>query len=388
MGPLQARPAHRPYPRRRSAGHQCRPMGDRRRARLGIFLGAERGRPPLAHPVHGRRLQAGDLRLPGHRPAQFDAFRQTVTERAAAASDAAHDSEGWAREFRDLSIDASFRSSPPILQLVDAVIDEVGHDAMGLKRRPNPPRRGACRPPRRSAVVAALLAAASRRGGRGRRGGLGRRARPPLRRRARAPDPPWLDEAAPLASTERPLCAGDILVLVRSRTALASLLVARLYAHDVPVAGIDRLHLSKPLAVKDLLAAIGFAVQPHDDLNLAGLLVSPIIGLDQDQLLELSYNRRGSLWRACRRAATRPEINPVFVILATSSKAPTTSPRRVSSKISSRAPPTPAASCSNGSARRRATRSRSWSPARSNSKRRKAPRSIASSPGSPAARSR
>ena len=33
MGALQARPAHRPYPGRRGAGHQCRPMGDRRRAR-------------------------------------------------------------------------------------------------------------------------------------------------------------------------------------------------------------------------------------------------------------------------------------------------------------------------------------------------------------------
>ena len=32
----------------------------------------------------------------------------------------------------------------------------------------------------------------------------------------------WLDEATPLASTERPLCAGDILILVRSRTAAAS----------------------------------------------------------------------------------------------------------------------------------------------------------------------
>ena len=37
------------------------------------------------------------------------------------------------------------------------------------------------------------------------------------------------------------------------------------------MAGIDRLHLHKPLAVKDLLSAVGFAVQPLDDLNLAAL---------------------------------------------------------------------------------------------------------------------
>ena len=42
-----------------------------------------------------------------------------------------------ALEFRDLSIDASFRSAPAILDVVDAVIDEVGHAAMGLPERPN-----------------------------------------------------------------------------------------------------------------------------------------------------------------------------------------------------------------------------------------------------------
>ena len=46
----------------------ARPMGDRRRAGRRIFLRQSGGRRTLAHLVHGRRLQAGDLRLPGHRP--------------------------------------------------------------------------------------------------------------------------------------------------------------------------------------------------------------------------------------------------------------------------------------------------------------------------------
>ena len=70
----------------------------------------------------------------GTDPKQFDTFRDLVAERAAAAADAARDSEGWAREFRDLSIDASFRSSPPILQLVDALIDEVGTGEQGREQ--------------------------------------------------------------------------------------------------------------------------------------------------------------------------------------------------------------------------------------------------------------
>ena len=53
----------------------------------------------------------------GTDPREFERYRELESrDRAAAAAEAAQDSEGWAREFRDLSIDASFRSSPPILR--------------------------------------------------------------------------------------------------------------------------------------------------------------------------------------------------------------------------------------------------------------------------------
>ena len=106
------------------------------------------------------------------------------------------------------------------------------------------------------------------------------------------------------------MSAGDVLILVRSRGELASLIVARLFEAGVPVAGIDRLHLQEPLAVKDLLAAVAFAAQPLDDLNLANLLVSPLIGWSQELLLELAYGRGSiSLWqRLGERADSRPEF--------------------------------------------------------------------------------
>ena len=110
-----------------------------------------------------------------------------------------------------------------------------------------------------------------------------------------------------MATTKRPLDAGRHPDPGPQPDELASLIVARLYAEGVPVAGIDRLHLHKPLAVKDLLAAIGFAVQPLDDLNLANLLVSPLIGWTQDQLYELAYGRQGKLWT---ELATRREEQP------------------------------------------------------------------------------
>ena len=125
-----------------------------------------------------------------------------------------------------------------------------------------------------------------------------------------------VEEAPVLASTRRPLTPGDILVLVRSRGELASLIVARLFSAGVPVAGVDRLHLHEPLAVQDLLAAVKFAVQPNDDLSLACLLVSPLIGWDQDQLRALAYGRKGSLWRELRqRAAEFPEAHAALAEL-------------------------------------------------------------------------
>jgi len=116
-----------------------------------------------------------------------------------------------------------------------------------------------------------------------------------------------IDEGPILGSTGRKLTPGDVLVLVRSRGELASLVVARLFARGVPVAGVDRLHLHEPLAVQDLLAAIRFAVQPGDDLSLANLLVSPLLGWDQDQLFELAHGRQSSLWRELRERAGEGE---------------------------------------------------------------------------------
>src|SRR5690606_11695791 len=96
----------------------------------------------------------------------------------------------------------------------------------------------------------------------------------------------WLDAAPWINNRGKPkrLEPQDILILVRRRSELASLIVARLHAEGVPVAGVDRLRLNAPLAVRDLLGAIRFAAQPHDDLNLAALLVSPLIGWSQDDL--------------------------------------------------------------------------------------------------------
>ena len=69
---------------------------------------------------------------------------------------------------------------------------------------------------------------------------------------------------------------------------------------------MDRLRLQAPLGVQDLMAALRFAAQPEDDLNLAGLLVSPLIGWSQDELMHRAVPRKGSLWRHIRDNSAVP----------------------------------------------------------------------------------
>ncbi|HET9335422.1 MAG TPA: double-strand break repair helicase AddA [Sphingomicrobium sp.] len=231
----------------------------------------------------------------GTNPREYEEFRANISARAALLLETANEAEVRAREFRDLSIDASFRSSSPVLEVVDALIDEVGFRGMGLSEPPNPHRAFHADRPGRVELWPAFETAAAEYVDEGEEGWIDE----PVRLYADAlalQVKRWLAEAPVLATTKRPLAPGDILILVRSRTELASLIVARLYAQGIPVAGIDRLHLHKPLAVKDLLAAIKFAVQPLEDLNLAGVLVSPLIGWSQEQLYELAHGDRRKLW--------------------------------------------------------------------------------------------
>ena len=214
-----------------------------------------------------------------------------------------------ATEFRDLSIAASFRSAQPILDVVDRVIDTLGPEAMALSRRPPVHRAHHRDRPGQVELWQPFEPEFDDEEEEGEETWITLRARryaDALAERIRD----LVEEAPYLPSKKRPLTPGDVLVLVRSRGELASLIVARLFSAGVPVAGVDRLHLHEPLAVQDLLAAVKFAVQPDDDLSLACLMVSPLIGWDQEQLRALAYGRKGRLWRELRqRAAEFPDAH-------------------------------------------------------------------------------
>lgn len=140
-------------------------------------------------------------------------------------------------------------------------------------------------------------------------------------------DPPHLVMARRIAKTiagwtqgepremlkqDRPVLPSDILILVRQRSYLMAAIVRALKEAGVPVAGADRLKLLDHIAIQDLMALAQVCILPQDDLNLAGVLKSPLFthddGVtrfdDDNDLFGLSHKREASsLWDRLGKAA-------------------------------------------------------------------------------------
>ncbi len=233
------------------------------------------------------------------------------------------DAEGFARErahyqravaaaaqdFRAVPLDVSFRSTEPVLALVDAVFAEGAA------------REGVVEP------GATLRHYADR------AGQAGCVEFWPLLRAAEAPPPPpWAPPDAPVDGegaasmlaaalatrirhmldhetlparggadgAPRRIHPSDILLLVRSRQrgGFVPALVRALKDRAIAVGGVDRMVLVDQLPVLDVLALADVLLLPEDDLALAALLKSPLIGLDEQELFDLAYPRTGGLWAA------------------------------------------------------------------------------------------
>lgn len=220
------------------------------------------------------------------------------------------------RDLLDLSLSLSYRSSPPVLDLVDAVLDVIGDEPFGP------------------------AASRGRHESHNHGGGGAVTLLPPVVDTGPTGDDDdeetWLPQSARLLATNiatmikgwlaeklwlekegRAIAPQDVLVLVRSRGELAALIVARLHEEGVPVAGVDRIQLGLPIVVKDLLACVRFVLQPLDDLNLASLLVSPLIGWSQDDLFAAAHGRGDTaLWPHLRQTIDEARLADLHALLA------------------------------------------------------------------------
>ncbi|MDP3415607.1 double-strand break repair helicase AddA [Falsiroseomonas sp.] len=146
----------------------------------------------------------------------------------------------------------------------------------------------------------------------------------------------WIENGEMLPARGRAMRAGDILVLVRKRSGgLLPRLVRALKERGVNVGGTDRIRLVEQIAVQDLLALADALLLPEDDLQLAAALKSPLIGLDDDQLLQLAAGREGSLWRqlALARGQATPEGRAADFLAGLMSRADVVTPHALFAEI-------------------------------------------------------
>jgi ATP-dependent helicase/nuclease subunit A len=204
--------------------------------------------------------------------------------------------------WKELPLSVNFRSSPAVLSVVDAVIDYLGTGA--FNSQPVPSHQAYNKDYAGEVTLWPPLLLEDDEPDASDEETDPQGDTPPLRaevmmaRNLARSIADWLSHEAPLMlpGSGRRAAPQDILVLVRKRSGLMNALVAALHEARVPVAGVDRLNLTEPLAVRDLIALVQFVLQPGDDLTLAALLVSPFCALDHENLTGLAALRSGSLW--------------------------------------------------------------------------------------------
>ncbi|QDH16662.1 double-strand break repair helicase AddA [Swingsia samuiensis] len=125
---------------------------------------------------------------------------------------------------------------------------------------------------------------------------------------------------------QRPLKAGDILILVPRRSDFLRSLIREMKTRDVPVATLVRVGLTEQVAVRDLMTLCSALLLPQDDLALASVLTSPLGGLTDQSLMDLA-TRDGTghalgsggqpLWTVLRtRHQERPEWSQAWTMLS------------------------------------------------------------------------
>lgn len=243
-------------------------------------------------------------------PAAFEAMRRHFAERVRRAG----------ADWYDEALQVSFRSTRPVLALVDAVFAldpardgvvapgrTLAHEAHRAKDAgrvelwPIAARIGDDEPePWAPPTTRSAIDAPSQR----------------LAERIAERIADWVAHPRVLPSAGRPIRPGDVMILVRRRDALVEELVRALKDRRVPVAGVDRMVLTGQLAVMDLMALGQALLLPDDDLTLATVLKSPLFGFTEDQLFALAHGRPGRLWHRLKARAAADAGGPEAAALA------------------------------------------------------------------------
>jgi ATP-dependent helicase/nuclease subunit A len=223
---------------------------------------------------------------------------------------------GVAPDSPQISMLTSYRSVPEVLDFVDAVLPGTASAAMGLNPDDDSQRKHYSNRAREHGLVQLWplieseepkepdhwLVPVDRP-----KTGFHRRL---LARKVATTVQNWIGKRnIPSLGPNRIVQAGDILILLRSRGPLFTMIIAELRALGIRVAGADRIKLLDNLAVQDLLAFAQTMTLPEDDYSLACVLKSPLVPqpLDEADLFQLSYDRNSAPLRTRLLASQNPK---------------------------------------------------------------------------------
>ncbi|MDI4646631.1 UvrD-helicase domain-containing protein [Cohnella sp. F6_2S_P_1] len=106
----------------------------------------------------------------------------------------------------------------------------------------------------------------------------------------------------------RPLAYRDIVILLRAATSLAPVVLDELRAAGIPAYADLATGYFAAVEVEVMLSLLSIIDNPDQDIPLAGVLRSPIVGLSADELAAVRIaDRAGSFWSAVRSAAADAE---------------------------------------------------------------------------------
>ncbi|MDP4096995.1 helicase-exonuclease AddAB subunit AddA [Paenibacillus sp. P96] len=106
--------------------------------------------------------------------------------------------------------------------------------------------------------------------------------------------------------TMRPAVYGDIVILLRSAAVWAPLIVEELRQAGIPAAGEQTKGFFKATEIEVMLSLLHIIDNPRQDIPLASVLRSPMVGLTEDELARIRLKRsNGSFYDAVMAAAGR-----------------------------------------------------------------------------------
>lgn len=115
----------------------------------------------------------------------------------------------------------------------------------------------------------------------------------------------WVENGRILSGGARPVKYGDFMILLRRRTNGFDKILSRyFYQYQIPFGSSGKIKFSENIVIQDLLTAAKFTLSPHDDLNLAALLKSPIFGVSEEELFEICHfknNHETNIYEALER---------------------------------------------------------------------------------------